>query len=62
MDRVVLNKIESIERCISRIKNLYNDDESRLDNYLYQDAIILNIQRACQQTIDLAMFIVSKKG
>ncbi|MGM0509240.1 MAG: type VII toxin-antitoxin system HepT family RNase toxin [Fusobacteriota bacterium] len=57
-----MNKVESIERCVRRIKKIYNNDDSRLEEYLYQDAIILNIQRACQQTIDLAMYIVSKKG
>ena len=60
MERVVFNKIESIERCVKRIGDIYS--EETFDNYLYQDALILNIQRACQQSIDLAMYLVSKLG
>ena len=60
MERVVFNKIESIERCVKRIEEIYS--EETFENYLYQDALILNIQRACQQSIDLAMYLVSKLG
>ncbi len=60
MERVVFNKIESIERCVKRIGDIYS--EETFDNYLYQDALILNIQRACQHSIDLAMYLVSKLG
>ena len=51
MDEVVLNKSESIRRCIKRIEEDY--DEEFENNYTKQDAVILNIQRAIQQTIDL---------
>lgn len=61
MERVVLNKVESIERCIMRLKELYRQPE-KITEYLYQDAIVLNLQRACQQCIDLAMYFVSQKG
>lgn len=62
MERVVFNKIESIERCVKRIDEIYGGRADRLDDYLYQDALILNIQRACQQAIDLAMYLSSKLG
>lgn len=58
MERVILNKIESIERCVKRIDEIYSED--KIEDFLYQDALILNIQRACQQSIDLAMYICSK--
>ena len=60
MKRVVLNKVESIERCVKRIDEIYGGDIKRLNDYLYQDAIVLNIQRACQQSIDLSMYLCSK--
>lgn len=60
MERVVFNKVESIERCVRRINEIYS--EETFEDYLYQDALILNIQRACQQSIDLAMYIVAKSG
>ena len=60
MKRVLLNKIESIERCVNRIDEIYGGDIDRLNDYLYQDAVVLNIQRACKQSIDLSMYLCSK--
>ena len=59
MDDVVLNKASIIERCIKRIHEEYQDNPENLKNYTKQDSIILNIQRACEAAIDLAMHIVS---
>lgn len=58
---VIYNKIDIIERCIKRINEEYEDNPKNLDNYTKQDSIILNIQRACEACIDLAMHIVSEK-
>lgn len=59
MDDVRLNKVAIIERCITRIREVYASDENNLyENYTKQDSIILNIQRACEATIDLAMHAV----
>lgn len=58
---VILNKIASIERCVKRISEVYDSNPLNLDDYTKQDSIILNIQRACECSIDLAMHIVSEK-
>jgi uncharacterized protein YutE (UPF0331/DUF86 family) len=58
---VILNKISVIERCINRIQEVYANDPSNLKDYTKQDSIILNIQRACEASIDLAMHVVSEK-
>lgn len=59
VDDVLLNKAESIERCLQRIKQEYEGHENELQtNYSRQDAIILNLQRACEASIDAAMRIV----
>ena len=58
MDDVILNKIESIKRCLRRIEEDY--DEEFEVNYTKQDAVILNIQRLIQQTIDLGAYVVKK--
>jgi len=58
---VILNKIQIIERCIKRIIEEYANNPSNLRNYTKQDAIILNLQRACQACIDLAMHIISEQ-
>ncbi|OPJ61886.1 type VII toxin-antitoxin system HepT family RNase toxin [Clostridium chromiireducens] len=59
---VIFNKIETIERCINRIKEVYDNNPDNLNDYTKQDSIILNIQRACEAAIDLAMHIISEKN
>ncbi|MBK5446672.1 DUF86 domain-containing protein [Peribacillus sp. TH16] len=58
---VILNKISVIERCINRVKDVYANDPKNLKDYTKQDSIILNIQRACESSIDLAMHIVAEQ-
>lgn len=58
---VIYNKIAIIERYINRINEVYNNNPDNLKDYTKQDSIILNIQRACEAAIDLAMHIVSEK-
>jgi uncharacterized protein YutE (UPF0331/DUF86 family) len=58
---VILNKISVVERCIQRIQEVYAKNPSNLKDYTKQDSIILNIQRACEASIDMAMHIVSEE-
>lgn len=58
-DDVVLNKASIVERCLQRIQEEYEGDPANLrGDITRQDSIILNLQRACQATIDLAMHLV----
>jgi uncharacterized protein YutE (UPF0331/DUF86 family) len=58
---VVLNKMSVIERCKKRIIDVYDQKLENLKDYTKQDSIILNIQRACEACIDLAMHIVAQE-
>lgn len=58
---VILNKYETIEKCINRIQEEYENNPANLNDYRRNDAIVLNLQRACQAVIDIAMYIVSTK-
>ena len=58
---VILNKAAIIQRCISRIHEEYGDDPVNLRNMTKQDSIILNLQRACEACIDLAMHVIAEK-
>ena len=59
---VIVNKAASIERCLRRIQEEYAGDKQNLvANQTKQDAIILNLQRACETAIDLAMYVVSQR-
>ncbi len=62
MDDVVINKAAIIERCIRRILEEYNGKETVWrENFTVQDSIILNLQRACEASIDLANLVVKKR-
>ena len=57
-DNVVLNKAAIIERSLRRMKEEYSFNPE-LDNYTHIDAMILNIERACQAAIDLSQHLVA---
>lgn len=61
MNDVILNKTTTIERCVNRIQEVYAGNPENLKDFTKQDSIILNIQRACEASIDLAMHVVSER-
>lgn len=63
MNEIILNKKISIERCIQQIGRYY---ESPSDlpferDHLKQDAIAMNLQRACELCIDIANHLIKTK-
>lgn len=61
-DDIILNKAASIERCLHRIQEEYAGNKQNLiANQTKQDAIVLNLQRACETAIDLAMYVVGQR-
>jgi uncharacterized protein YutE (UPF0331/DUF86 family) len=59
MDDVLLNKAAAIQRAVRRVREEHaGDDRHLLSNQTKQDAIILNLQRACETSIDAAMHLV----
>jgi uncharacterized protein YutE (UPF0331/DUF86 family) len=63
MNDVILNKKISIERCIEQIDKYYRL-ESRLsfeNDFLKQDAIAMNLQRACELSIDIANHLIKER-
>lgn len=61
MNDIILNKVETMERCVNRIEEVYENKPENLADFTKQDSIILNIQRACEASIDLAMHLVSER-
>jgi uncharacterized protein YutE (UPF0331/DUF86 family) len=58
-DDVLINKAAAIERAVRRVRDEHaGDDSNLLANQTRQDAIILNLQRACESSIDAAMHLV----
>ena len=56
---VIINKVAAIERCLARVREEYQGDPNRLETLTVQDSIVLNLQRACEAAIDLAMHVVA---
>ncbi len=58
---VILNKIATIERCLKRIHEEYDNKADFHKNYAKQDSVILNLERASQATIDIATHLIRIK-
>ena len=58
MDDILLNKALVIERCLGRIAEEYKNEEVFKANITAQDSVILNLQRACEASIDMGNRIV----
>ncbi len=55
MNDSILNKLATIDRCLKRIRDVYALAKENFDtDYTSQDSIILNLQRACEASIDAA--------
>jgi uncharacterized protein YutE (UPF0331/DUF86 family) len=61
IDDIIINKSETIKRCIKRINEEYEDNPKNLNEFRRQDSIILNIQRLCEACIDIAIHVIRKK-
>jgi len=59
-DDVMLNKAAVIERSLRRVLEIYRADPALAD-MMHVDALTLNVERACQAAIDLAMHVVATK-
>jgi uncharacterized protein YutE (UPF0331/DUF86 family) len=57
-DDIIINKTETIKRCINRINEEYDANPDNLLIYGKQDSIILNIQRLCEACIDIAVHFI----
>jgi uncharacterized protein YutE (UPF0331/DUF86 family) len=61
MDKdVVLNKLESLRRCIQRVEDKTPASVDRLiEDYDLQDIISVNLERAIQTSVDIGLHIIS---
>jgi len=60
VDDVALNKSATIERCLAMVREEYGDGTGLTSDQRRQDALVLNLLRACETAIDLAMHVVRK--
>ena len=61
-DDVILGKVLIIERCLGQVARYYQGREADFEtDFMLQDAILLNLQRAAEAAIDLAMHVVRSR-
>jgi uncharacterized protein YutE (UPF0331/DUF86 family) len=60
-DDVVVQKITSIDRCLASVRRYVAGDLGRLADPMVLDAVVLNLQRACELAIDAACREVSRR-
>ncbi len=63
MNELILEKKARLERCLKQVKSYYSQTSklSFEEDFLKQDAIAINIQRACELTIDIANIAIKEK-
>ena len=62
MNDIIINKIQSIHRCVARAREEYQKSPEEFEqDYTRQDAAVLNVLRACEQAIDLANHIIKER-
>ena len=62
MDDVLVNKLSIIARCLKRIREVFNEaGDNFMNDYTRQDSVILNLQRACEASIDIANYLIKKR-
>jgi uncharacterized protein YutE (UPF0331/DUF86 family) len=62
VDDILINKAATIERCVARVREEYKKAGNNFANdFSCQDAAILNIQRACEATLDMGQHIIRKE-
>jgi uncharacterized protein YutE (UPF0331/DUF86 family) len=59
-DDILLNKAAIVERCVRRMLEELQACP-QLDDFTHVDALTLNIERACQAAIDMAMHVVADR-
>lgn len=61
MSDVLIGKQQSLERCLLRVRQAWAQPSTLPfeEDYDKQDIIVLNLQRACEQAIDIANHVVN---
>lgn len=58
----VIGKVANLETCVRRIHEVYDGKkEAFLQDILRQESVLLNLQRACENVIDLANLLVAAR-
>jgi len=59
---IFLNKRRSLQACLSRVREKWDGGSGSLKDLDRQEIILLNLQRACEISIDLAMHAIAAQS
>lgn len=63
MDDVIVRKLDTVSRCLNRVReNTPPSQEVLLEDYTRQDVIVLNLERAVQACVDVGLHIFSGRN
>jgi uncharacterized protein YutE (UPF0331/DUF86 family) len=57
---IVLAKINIIQNCLSSIDRAVDGDSERIQDFMVENVVVLNLQRACQASIDIAQIVIAQ--
>ena len=61
-DDVLVNKAATIERCVAWVQEEYVKNPATFPiDFTWQDADILNIQRACEAALDMGQHLIRRE-
>lgn len=61
-DDVLINKAAMVERCVARAREEFDRDPTTFaTDFTRQDAATLNVQRACEATLDMGQHLVRRE-
>jgi uncharacterized protein YutE (UPF0331/DUF86 family) len=56
---IVLAKASTVRKCLATIRRLKAADAPRLEGWIVEDVVVLNLQRAAQACLDLANHLIT---
>jgi uncharacterized protein YutE (UPF0331/DUF86 family) len=66
MNDILINKMAKIQRCLQRINEEFDPENEQAEdvfrsNFTKQDSVVLNLQRACEASIDIANHLIKSR-
>lgn len=66
MNDILINKMATIQRCLKRINEEFNLEKSNCEeefrlSFTKQDSVVLNLQRACEASIEIANHLIKSR-
>lgn len=58
---VILSKINIVQNCLKTIDSATKGNPASVSDFMIENVVVLNLQRACQACIDMAQVVIAKQ-